>query len=616
MNKTKYKIIIPVLASVMAMYACSKSFLDKNPIGTISPATLSNLAGVNQLLIGAYSMLDGQGGAVSGNAFQNGPDNWAFGNMCSDDTYKGSTPSDQNTEGAGPMELWNHDGTDPYMEGKWQALYDGIQRANDVIRTIPLATDISDVQATTLIAEARFLRGHYHLEAKKIWKNIPYVDETITVSNNNYNVPNTTDTWPQIIADFQFAVDNLPETQSQIGRANKWAAMAFLAKCYMFTYDYASAKTLLDQLISSGKTAGGKPYKLVDNYFDNFNAATKNNAESVFSCQMSVNDGSGTNGGYGEVLNFPNSAGPGGCCGFANPSINAANAFKTDAAGLPLFDTYNSGQVVGFVKANAADPDNLYVGTVDPRLDWCIGRPGVAYLDWGPVPTGPTSGSLAWIRDPTADGYFSPKKHSYALSQKDKLSSTETTFWGPSQIDANNVNIIRFADVLLWAAECEIEIGTPSVALGYVNQIRARAAKPAGWVYAGGAAYDAGSSTYAPQTTPAGNYLIGLYPAGAFDNKTYAMAAIRFERRLELNQEGHRFFDLQRYNSDPTYPQDMAATINAYLAVEKTRPTNFAANASTTFTKGKNEIFPIPQKEIDVENSGGTVILVQNPLYP
>jgi hypothetical protein len=609
MNKTKYKVIILLCVVVLAVIACSKSFTEKNPIGALSPAQVTNLSGLNRLLIGAYSMLDGQGGAVSGNNFATGPDNWAFGNMCADDCYKGSDPSDQNTEGAGPMEIWTMDATDGYMESKWQALYDGIQRANDVLRTLPNVTDVTADEAIQLTAEARFLRGHYHLEAHKVWKNIPYVDETITVANGNVNVPNTTDTWPQIEADFQFAIDNLPETQPQIGRANKWAAMAFLAKCYMFSYDYTSAKALLDQLIANGKTAGGKPYKLNNNYYDNFNAATKNSAEAVFSCQMSVNDGGGTNGGYGEVLNFPNSGGPGGCCGFANPSFSTANAFKVDATtGLPLFDTYNTGLVV-------ADQTSPYLGTLDPRVDLCVGRPGIPYLDWGPVPTGPLQKDLKWIRNPGADGTMSPKKHSYAQKQAGTLSSTESAiFWGSTQIDANNVNIIRFADILLWAAECEVQIGDPVKALDYVNQIRTRAAIPAGWVYTG-ATYDAATGMYSPTTTPAGNYKIGLYPAGSFDNKTYAMKAIRFERRLELNQEGHRNFDLQRYNSDPTYPDDMAATINAYLTAEKTRPTNIAANPTISFKKGKNELFPIPQKEIDVENSSGTVVLVQNPGY-
>ena len=603
MNKTKYKIIIPVLALVMATFACSKAFLTKNPLGSLSPSTLANLAGVNRLLIGAYSMLDGQGGAVSGNNFATGPDNWAFGSMSADDMYKGSIPSDQFTEGAGPMELWTTDPTNGYMESKWQALYDGIQRANDVIRTIPLATDITADVATELIAEARLLRGHYHLEAKKIFKNIPYVDETVTIANGNINVPNNTDVWPQIIADFQFAADNLPETQPQIGRANSWAAKAYLAKCYMFTYDYAQAKTLLTDLIANGQTAGGIKYALSNVYEDNFNAATKNGAEAVFSCQMSVNDGSGTNGNYGSVLNWPNGSGPGGCCGFANPSINLANAFKTDAAGLPQFDTYNTGKTVG-------DSSNIYTGTLDPRIDWAMGRPGIPYFDYGIVPKN------AWIRDITVHGYFSPKKNVYALSQKGTFSSNESAlFWANTQIDAVNYVIIRFADILLWDAECQIETGgDAALALSYVNMIRARAAKPEGWVYKN-STYDAAHSMYTDLTTKADNYLIGQYPAGAFSDPVYAMKAIRWERRVELSVEGHRFFDLQRWNSDPTYPLDMAGVINTYIATEKNRPTSYAGNPGTTFTKDKNEIFPIPQKEIDLENSSGTVNLVQNPNY-
>src|SRR5215210_615838 len=121
----------------------------------------------------------------------------------------------------------------------------------------------------------------------------------------------------------------------------------------MFQDKYTQAKPLLENLIANGVTASGKKYALV-NFQDNFNAQTKNSAESVFACQMSVNDGSQLNGNFGDVLNFPNGAGaPGGCCGFNNPSFNLANAYKTDANGLPLLDTWDNGTVV-------SDPANLY----------------------------------------------------------------------------------------------------------------------------------------------------------------------------------------------------------------------------------------------------------------
>ncbi|HMG66920.1 MAG TPA: RagB/SusD family nutrient uptake outer membrane protein, partial [Chitinophagaceae bacterium] len=118
-----------------------------------------------------------------------------------------------------------------------------------------------------------------------------------------------------------------------------------------------------------------------------------------------------------------------------------------------------------------------------------------------------------------------------------------------------------------------------------------------------------------PNTVLAANYKIGLYPAGAFANKAYAMNAVRWERRLELAFEGYRFFDLQRWDKDPLFPQDMSALLNAYATVEKTRPSVFSVNKDATFHKGVNEIYPIPQAQIDISNSGGVKNLAQNPGY-
>ncbi|MBD0288553.1 MAG: RagB/SusD family nutrient uptake outer membrane protein [Flavisolibacter sp.] len=464
------------------------------------------------------------------------------------------------------------------------------------------------------MAEARFLRGYFHFDLKRIFNNIPYVDENVTVAANNTNVSNIegsgyVNIWPQIEADLKFAADNLGDVgyQSQAGRANKWAAMSFLAKVYMQENKYTEAKALFDQIIPSsyggtgagGKTANGQAYKLV-NYFSNFNPAQDNSAESVFAVQASVNEGSGTNGNYGDNLNFPYNGGPGGCCGFFNPSITLANAFKTDASGLPLFDTYNTGQIV--------QGKGSYSGTLDPRIDLTLGREGVPYFDWGPHP------GDAWLRDPSTDGYFSPKKMSYAKAHATSLVSTEAAFWGPTQMSSRNVNLIRFSDLLLLAAEAEIEAtgGSAAKALTYVNHVRQRAADPKGWVYLN-SDYDAATATYKTQTTPADNYKIGTYPPGAFADKNYARKAIMFERLIELGQEGHRFFDLQRYNK--VIPGFMAATLNAYATIEKNRRSIFAVNKDATFEVNKDEFFPLPQGQIDQANSYGPQVLKQNPGY-
>jgi hypothetical protein len=610
-RKQEYKFIIPGFLGMMVIVAgaaCSRGFLTKSAPGSLQVNQISNEAGVKSLLIGAYSLLDGEGSITQGNQYGSGASNWVYGSVCADDSYKGSTPSDQGDIAA--LETWQTSvSSNSFPQQRWTALYDGVQRSNDVIRTMPLATDINAADHAELMGEARFLRGFYHFEAKKMWNKIPYIDETVTAANTKANIKNDVDVWPQIEADFKFAIDSVAVKQKDVGRANRYAAMGMLAKCYMFQHKYDSARILLDSLMTNGVNSAGSKYDFNSGgYFNNFNPApgAKNSSESVFSVQMSVNDGSGTNGNYGDVLNFPNDgSGPGGCCGFNNPSINLANSYKTDANGLPLFDTYNTG----------ADPkDSSYPGTLDPRIDLVMGRPGVPYLDFGHHP------GVKWVRD-GSDGYYSPKKNVYALSQKGTYSSNETSFWGPTQIVANNVNIIRYSDVLLWAAECEVEVGDPELARTYVNKVRDRIINhPETWVYDQNATFDAATYTYtqvsnAPAMTLAANYKIGDYPGGSFTDKTYAIKAIRWERRLELAQEGHRFFDLARWDSDPTYPQDMSVVINTYVSVEKTKPCIYSVNQGATFHKGVNEYFVIPINEIDLENATGTVNLTQNPGY-
>ena len=610
MKKKQHKVFVLAFGLlVLLTYACKKSFLDIQPLGSLALSNVSNKAGVQTLLIGAYALLDGETGLDNvGNDYGSAGSNWVYGSICADDSYKGSVPGDQPP--AVLLQSWSvSTSTSAYLNQKWIKLYNGIQRANEVLRVLPNANDMADADKKITEAEAKFLRGFYHADGKKMWNNIPYVDEKVTYVNKNLNTPNIDatgnfiDIWPSIEKDLKFAVDNLPSVQAQIGRVNKYAAMAFLAKAYMFQHKYAAAKPLLADIINNGVTAGGLKYALV-NFESNFNAASKNGAESVFACQFSVNDGSALNGNYGDVLNFPNGAGaPGGCCGFNNPSWNLANAYKTNAVtGLPLLDTWNDGAVV------SDDVNTPYSGTLDPRIDWTMGRPGIPYLDYG-------LDSKSWIRDPNTNGVFSPKKNVYAKSQFGSLSSNETSFWGATQINANNFNFIRFADVLLWAAECEIEIGSLVVAEGYINQVRARAASPIGWVYAN-ATYSTSTSTYSPQTTPADNYKIGLYPVGTLsaNGQAYARKAVRFERRLELAMEGNRFFDLQRWDSDNNAGY-MATVLNAYQNVEKTRKSFYTTNQNAQFHKGINEYYAIPQAQIDIQNSKGTVTLKQNPGY-
>ena len=590
----RYKFLISIsFVAIVIFAACKKDFLDKPPIGTLNPSIVATEPGVQGLLIGAYSLLDGNGSAGDGN-YGSAASNWGYGGVASDDAYKGSDPSD--VSDFAPFEDFvSLTPVNGAVSQKWNLCYNGIQRSNDVIKTLAIATGIPDKTKVGITAQARFLRAFFHMELKKVFNNIIFADET--VDNNNTNVTNTADVWPKIEADLQFAVDNLPETWDQVGRVNKWAAKSLLAKAYMFEKKLTAAYPLLKDIIANGKTTNGAKYGLDQHFFSNFNPAQKNSQESIFAVQTSVQDGSSVdwggspNGNYGDILNFPYNGGPGACCGFYNPSQDLANAFKTDANGLPLLDeSYSTGLRVG-------DSTNTYTGTLDPRLDLTIGRKGIPYLDWGLHP------GTDWIRNVQNDGLFSPRKNVYALSQKGTFTDVGSAYWGPTELVANNVNLIRYSDVLLWAAECAVAAGDIPAAMGYVNTVRARAADPSGWVYKS-STYNAATATYATQTTPADNYKIGLYTPATF-TAANAMKAVMFERRLELAMEGHRFFDLVRWGI-------AAPTINTYIAREKI---NRPLKQKAVFTAGKNEYFPIPQGEIDNLNSDGTKRLTQNPGY-
>ena len=264
MKKANFKIFLPLGVTVVALvFSCSKSFLTKPPVGSYTPDVVATKAGVEGLLIGAYSMLDGMGGAGTavpgGGTWVSAGSNWVYGGVCADDAHKGSDPGDQ--PDIVSLMTWSESSTNNYLEGKWEAMYDAVQRSNEVLREMRLAKDIDAADTVELVSEARFLRAWYHMELKKMYGNIPYVDESVTYTAGNWRVPNSTDVatnnadvWPKIEADLNYAASNLPETQTQVGRVNKWAAECLLAKAYMFEQKYSDALPLLTTIIANGKT--------------------------------------------------------------------------------------------------------------------------------------------------------------------------------------------------------------------------------------------------------------------------------------------------------------------------------------------------------------------------
>ena len=590
MKHLKIFLIAPFTAVIIS--SCYKNKLNQPVPGLLSEQQLANKVGVDGLLIGAYSMLDGFSATSipASGPWSTAASNWIYGSICGSEAYKGGPDQPE----IGYIETFIANASNGYFNDKWAAVYEGVQRANSVLRLMRQAKDMSTKDTIEVKAEALFLRAHYHFEAKKMWNKIPFVDETVTYDAGNYHIVNDT-AWSHIEKDLIYAMNNLPPTQAAVGRVNKYTAEALLAKAYMFEHKYPQAKPLLYDLITNGKTSTGLAYALNDLYSDNFNIATKNSAESVFAYQSSVNDGAGgTNGDNGDLLNYPE-GGEAGCCGFFQPSQYLVNHFKTDSVtGLPDLVTYNSTDVKSDDGYQSSDPFTPYSGTLDPRLDWTVGRRGIPYLDWGVHP------GFDWIRGNQVYGPYSPKKDVYYKAQE--ATFVQNNF---SLVSAINVNLIRFADILLWTAEVEVEVGSLDQAELYVNMVRNRAANPAGFVHT---YTDPANPLSGSTTTPAANYYIKPYPPGYFaaQGQTFAKNAVRYERMLELGMEGHRFFDLVRWGITAT-------EINAYLVKEQIKR-NYLKGA--IFTPNKNEYFPIPQTQIDLSaGANGKPAMTQNPGY-
>jgi hypothetical protein len=565
-------IVCTTLSLLLGLAGCKKSFLDPQPFGRYSPEQLQSKKGIEGVLTGAYGMLDGQG-IAGASGWMVGATSWVYGDVVSDDAYKGTDAGDQPqmTE----IELWGSQPANTYFYYKWLSIYEGVARANDVIRLTDKIPELTDAEKTDYLAQARFLRGHFHFDAKRNFNKVPYISDTTT------RYDNLTSIWPQIEADFKFAYDNLPETQTLVGKANKWAAGAYLAKIYMFQNKFADAKALYDVIIPQGKTSNGKMYDLQPEYWKNWVPANENSEESVFSQQASASGIVVASAETSYELAYPY-GGDFGCCGFYQPSHNLVNSYKLDANGLPfLDDSYNNTDLKNDQGLFSNDPfTNDNVTPLDTRLDWSVGRRGIPYYDWGPHP------GRSWIRDQVYAGPYSPKKHVYQKSEVGGLTNGGSNH----RQTAKNYNIIRFADVLLMAAEAEVEIGSLEKAREYVNRVRARAANP-------------GSMVRDASGNPSANYQTKSY-AVPFADQAMARNAVRFERRLELAMEGHRFFDLVRWGV-------AAQVLNAYASKEKLKRTY---KNTAVFTAGKNEYYPISNRVIEIAKKGGN-ILEQNPGY-
>ena len=566
--KPIYKCFLAFMA-VASLSSCDSFLEEQIPQGTLSDEQVKNPAYVDNMVTSAYAVF------TTAEDINSSFSMWNY-DVRSDDAYKGGSSTNdgdvfhQIEVGQGILPTnWN-------LNDMWVRIYNALSRVNTAIAVVESCDESYSLKDERL-AEMKFLRAYAHFMAKRLYKNIPFVmrtdltyDEYNTLSNHEYT---NDEGWALIARDLEEAYAVLPVKQADKGRPTKAACAAFLAKVYLYkayrqddassnqvtSVDADDLKKVIQYTDPAIYAAGG--YGLEKDIHNNFRPEDQyeNGCESLWAIQYSRNDGStygNLNWSYGLITpNIPDVTDGG--CDFYKPSQNLVNAFRTDADGLPLIDTFNQ---KNYDKAT----DNA-----DPRLFLTVGMTGLPYMF-----------NKDFIMDQSSAWSRSGGLYGYNVTLKQNVDPAligsyliRGSFWASPM----NRIVFRYADVILERAEAEAQLGNASEAVRLVNEIRTRAA----------------GSTQMIADYP-NRYGVKLYCknyTGSY-SKDEALRIVKMERRLELAMESERFFDLVRWG-------EASKVLNDYFAAEKERVT-FLSDA--VFTANKNEYLPIPHSQISSSN--------------
>ena len=428
--------------------------------------------------------------------------------IMSDDAYKGSNTNDQLTT-VGAYDNFTFNTTGDGLDRWWATLYQGIKWANVVIEkvsVVPMDTTLRN----RYVGEARFLRGLFYFDLVRAWGGVPEV--TTLDPSLHLGRATTTEIYSLIVSDLLYAEANLTKkselSSSDQGRATSGAAEALLAKVYLFQKDFVNAELYALKVIQSNE------YSLEPHFIDANGVNGNNGVESIFEVgALGVEDYEGGGAQYANTQGVRGTPNRG--WGFNRPSVDLRKSFERG-------DPRLKGTIIDL----GDTIDGVYIkGDPDPAND------PVIVLNQN----GDTLNIQCYNRKVWTPGNDTP------------------TQW------AHHRRLIRYADVLLMAAEALNEDGKPANALIYLNQVRNRAR--------------GGNNSVLPDVIVTDQSLL--------------RDKILLERRHELALEGERFWDLVRTGN--------AATVLGPLG----------------FVPGKNELLPIHQSEIDISQGS----LTQNPDY-
>jgi hypothetical protein len=479
----KTSIINKLLAFCLLFFAttsCEK-FLDVEPRYMMDAENFFNSEADYELaLVAAYDLLQG--------TFVNV---W-IGEIASDNTIAGGE-SVTDTEGLHDIDGMRHNAVNTELRNVFRWMYTGIARANYIMEF----KDKTEFQGKErVLAETRFLRAYYYFELVKFFGDVPLVIDKRLGAREVTQLQRTprAEVYEQIEADLKYAIEHLNWFNPVKGRVDKGAAMALLGKAQLYQNKFLEAAGTFEDVILQGN------YSLVTDYASLWSLVGEQNSETVFDVQYTGAEG----GSYGCLICLEGNAGPGfqGIRQYNGPIYGDGNSYN-----LPTADLYN-----------AFDPN-------DPRRD-------ITVLDLDAfIAAQPNSESISYaIGGGGHTGYYN---HKY-IKRLDERGLPDDDLTSPL-----NHKAIRYADVLLMAAEAHNRSGNDGKALQYLNEVRDR---------------------------------VGMPPRASGGNQLYE--EILLERRFELSCEGLRFFDLVRTEQADQYIQG--------------------------FQNGKHNLFPIPQVEIDL----------------
>ncbi len=482
----KYKVLKSTIIAFLigaVAISCSDSFVDVDSFNEDSESFFNSEEDYQSALIGAYDLL------------QSTYLNVMLGEIASDNTLAGGE-SATDVPGIQEVDNMTHNPVNAQLRDIWSWMFAGVNRANYILE-FKDKTDFSGKEV--VIAEATFLRAYYYFELVKWFGDVPLsVDKRLLFGDQDIveRTPKA-EVYAQIELDLIFAAANLPVVQSETGRATKGAAQALLGKVYLYQDKFSEAATVLEEVINSG------PYDLVTDYNSIFEQEGENNIESVFEVQYTDVEGAGF--GCLQCSEGNVAVGFNGIRNYTGPDFDSGFSFNVPTQ--ESYDAFEAGDI---------------------RRDVAV----LNIVEWADQ-TGAT-----YVEGFEHTGFYNRKY----IARKGDLNTGDSNLTNP-----NNYRAIRFADVLLMAAEANNrKSGADDIkAQAYLNRVRERA------------------------------QLLPVAATGA----TLANA-IQDERRVELMGEGHRFFDLVR--------------------------TGNAAQAIPGFSAGKNELFPIPSIEIELAGNRWT----------